>query len=320
MPRRILIIANPAAAGGRGQRRLERTLPALRERRLDGEVVHTTRPGHARELAQAAAPRYDTVVAAGGAGTAREVASGLLCAPGARANLAVLPLGTGNDFAIQAGLPDVACALAALQSGTERRLDAIAVRWERAGRPVVDHALLFAAVGFASRMGRLTSERVKRWFGRSACYSVGFFRALAGFQTPAVRVEADGQRFEGRFFHVCAGNSAWAGGGAMHLSPGARMDHGQLELCEIEAPGRVEVARCFPRLLRGTFPGHPKVRYFPGRRLAVEARPPGELALDGDVLGTTPAVFEILPAALRVVGSPPANASLTARAKSTAAG
>jgi diacylglycerol kinase (ATP) len=319
VPRRILIIGNPAAAAGRGQRLLERALPALRDRHLDGDLVYTNRPGHARELARHAAPHYDTVVAAGGDGTAREVASGLLHAPGTRANLAVLPLGTGNDFAVQAGMPDLAHALAALESGGERRLDAVAVRWSEAGRPMLDHALLFAAVGFASRMGRLTSERIKRWFGRSACYSIGFFRALAGFQTSSVQIDADGARLQGPFFHVCAGNSAWAGGGAMHLSPGARMDDGQLALCLIEAPSRWEVAWCFPRLLRGTFPGHPKVRYFPGRRLAVDATPAGELALDGDVLGHTPAVFEVLPAALRVVGLPPASPSLTAGARSMVA-
>jgi diacylglycerol kinase (ATP) len=141
---------------------------------------------------------------------------------------------------------------------------------------------------------------VKRWFGRPGAYSVAFLHALLELRPFEVRVDVDGCAHVGRFFHVCAGNTPRAGGGAMHLSPGARMDDGRLEICLVEGVSRMEVLRCFPRLLRGTFPGHPKVRYFPGRRLTVEAVPSSELSLDGDVVGRTPATFEVLPGALRL--------------------
>ena len=87
----------------------------------------------------------------------------------------------------------------------------------------------------------------------------------------------------------------------MRLSPGARLDDGRLEFCLIEALGRIEALQCFPMLLRGTFPGHPKVRYFGGRELSVATDPAAPLALDGDVLGRTPATFRVLPGALRVL-------------------
>lgn len=116
-----------------------------------------------------------------------------------------------------------------------------------------------------------------------------------------MQVRADGREFTGRMFHVCAGNSEWVGGGAMRLSPGARMDDGRLELCLIEGLSRLEVLGRFPQLLRGTFPGHPKVRYFPGRELEIQSDPPVPLALDGDVVGQTPATFRLLPGALRIV-------------------
>jgi diacylglycerol kinase (ATP) len=87
----------------------------------------------------------------------------------------------------------------------------------------------------------------------------------------------------------------------MRLSPGARVDDGRLEVCLIEALGKLEIVRRFPQLLRGTFPGHPKVRYFPGCELTVESATPLPLALDGDVVGVTPAQLRVLPGALCVV-------------------
>lgn len=301
VPRRLLLIVNPAAGAGQGRRRFERLLPGLQAGGLRPDIVFTTGEGEARRLATEAAPAYDTVVAAGGDGTTREVASGLLGGGPGRACLGVLPLGTGNDFAVQTGLAFLPDALAALQSGDERRVDAIRVDWRREdGDGRTDHALLFAAAGFAAQVGRRTTPAVKRWFGRRGAYPVAFFHALLELRPFEVRVDVDGSAHAGRFFHVCAGNSPRAGGGAMHLSPGARMDDGRLEICLVEGVSRMEVLRCFPRLLRGTFPGHPQVRYFPGRRLAVETVPSTELSLDGDVVGRTPATFEVLPGALRL--------------------
>lgn len=270
----------------------------MRRRNARVTWAPATDAAHARQLAGQAAAQVDVVVAAGGDGTARAVASGLVFAGEMRAALGVLPLGTGNDFADHLGLRRLAEALEALEAGRERRVDVIEVCGP-AGGP--EAALLFAAAGFAPAVLARTRPRLKRWLGRPLCYSVGFFRALAGFRAPWLEIEVEGQVHRGRFFHVCAGNTERAGGGAMRLSPGARLDDGWLELCWIEALSRTEVLRHFPRLLRGTFPGHPRVRYQPGRELRVDAPAPVPLALDGDVVGTTPALFRVRPGALRVV-------------------
>jgi diacylglycerol kinase (ATP) len=280
---------------------LEQALGQLRVSSEPAELAASRNLDHARNLAADAAARFDVVIAAGGDGTVRAVASGLLQAGQAAAWLGLLPLGTGNDFATQLGLPDLATAVDALRRGDERRVDVIQVRGLGDGPQAEHYALLFAAAGFAPALLLATSPRLKRWLGRSLCYAAGFFRALPGFEAPRLTVRADGREFRGRFFHVCAGNSAQAGGGVMRLSPGARVDDGRLEVCLIEALGKLEIVRRFPQLLRGTFPGHPKVRYFPGCELTVESATPLPLALDGDVVGVTPAQLRVLPGALCVV-------------------
>lgn len=301
MRRRVLVLVNPTAASGRALVAVQRVMTALDSHGFTCRQAHSKQGGHLTELARDLAPSCDLLLAAGGDGTVREVASGLLAARAPETVLGVLPVGTGNDFATQLGMAEPESAWKALVGGRVRRLDVIEVRHGPGAAATVDHALLFAATGFAVEVLRRTSPRVKRLFGRRLSYSVGFFRALLGFRAPTMTIEAEGKAWTGPVFHVGAGNAEWAGGGAMRLSPGARMDDGQLELCRIEALARIEVLRCFPLLLRGTFPRHPKVRYFKGRELSVVSEPARPLALDGDVMGQTPATFRVLAGALRVV-------------------
>ena len=92
----IYVIVNPAA--GRGKADINAILPALlSSRRLAWEVHRTEGRGHATELARAAVARgVDLVVAAGGDGTANEVASGLV---DTEAVLGLMPVGSGNALA-----------------------------------------------------------------------------------------------------------------------------------------------------------------------------------------------------------------------------
>lgn len=306
MPGRVCCIVNPAAAGGQARERWTTARAALRRAGFILEERFTEAQGDGIRLARAAAADFDHLVAAGGDGTVAEVASGLIQS-GAPASLALMPMGTGNDVATQLGIRSCDTAVDVLVAGgPPRQLDAIEVRSSEGGREVVRHALLFAAVGFAGELLRQTTPRVKRWFGPRFCYSVGFLRALASYRPPEVRVETDDERFAGRWLHVCAGNSAWAGGGAMHLSPGARWDDGALDLCLIQALSRAATAVQFPKLVRGTFVGHPAVRYFRGTRLAIATDEPIPLQLDGDLVGSTPATFSIRPGAVRILAPRPA--------------
>jgi diacylglycerol kinase (ATP) len=303
MAARTLLIANPQAAGGRARAQIPAVLEALRQRQVQADVVVTTHPGHAVELAKSDAAVCDHLVAVGGDGTVNEVATGILLAAPARAALGVVPLGTGNDVAHLLGVGSVSTALEALTHDNVRAIDVIEVTCQDVGKPVTRYALLFAAVGFAAELLRWTTPRLKRLLGPRYCYSAGFLQALLCFRTPRLKVNCDGVVSEGRMFLACAGNTEYAGGGVMRLSPGARIDDGKLNLSLIGALGRFETLRYFPKLLKGEHVGHPKLRYFEARTLAVEAFPVAPVAQDGDVFGWTPARFEVRPAALKVLSA-----------------
>jgi len=119
VPRRILIIANPAAGRLRRSTRCLREVAAALERRGCAVVVRRSRGiGDAERLAREADPEFDVIVAAGGDGTVNAVANGI----GENSRmLAVLPLGSANVLAREIGLPRQTEALSALISEAPAR-------------------------------------------------------------------------------------------------------------------------------------------------------------------------------------------------------
>lgn len=230
-----------------------------------------------------------------------EVANGILFSNRIDTALAVVPLGTGNDLARLIGIRTVEDSLNALAQGANQLIDAIEVSCCDAGKPAKHFALLYAAAGFAGEVGKHTTPTVKSIFGQRFCYSIGFFLALLRFESPSMRVRCDEKEFAGRMFLASAAKAEIIGGGAMRLSPGAKMDDGKLYVNVVEHLGRLETTRCFPRLLMGTHTTHPKVHYFPATVVNIDSRPEVDLQLDGELIGMTPATFSVKPKALRVI-------------------
>ena len=244
--KRILLIANPASGHHRGKQRL-----AQAEERLAslGHTVNaelTEYAGHATLLTKSHAPDFEIVAALGGDGTVNEVANGLMAIePGDRPALSTLPVGTGNDVALTFGLAHFETAIGALSNGSTRTLDVIRVRMMRDGKAVTRHALLFVAAGFAAEVIRKTGPRVKRIFGRRFSYSVGLFRALASFRAPEFTANWNGQEKQETMFQVCAGNTEFAAGGVMRISPGALPDDGLLNISLVGELSRMQIIRQF---------------------------------------------------------------------------
>jgi diacylglycerol kinase (ATP) len=116
----------------------------------------------------------------------------------------------------------------------------------------------------------------------------------------------DGQRTVTDAMLVVVGNSRSYGGG-MRVFPDARIDDGLLEICIVRALSTPAFLRAFPRVFRGTHTSHPKVTMLRGTRVSVEANRRIQVYADGERVGSLPAVFEVRPAALRLVVGPHAK-------------
>lgn len=305
---RVRVILNPAAGGGAGARiraRLERGLDASG---VDYALSETTGPGHAVRLAAAAVGQAaEIVVAVGGDGTIHEVANGLLDASQAQGRavpaLAVVPTGTGNDFAkvVEGGAePDRMSDL--LRGGTPRRLDVGRVRWADGTEYFVNGM----GTGIDVEVVRQI-ERLPRLPG-AAGYLIGLLRALAGYRPIPLRLRLDGELLERRVMIAAIGNGVCIGGG-FYVCPAARPDDGRFDVCIINDLGYMGIARTIPRVMRGTHRELPGVEMHQARVIEIEAADDARLffQLDGELrepVGEPRVRIELLPRRLPVLTRP----------------
>jgi diacylglycerol kinase (ATP) len=96
---------------------------------------------------------------------------------------------------------------------------------------------------------------------------------------------------------ISVSNVATTGGG-MKIAPDAVPDDGRLDLCLVRAIPRLELARQLPNVMQGRHVTHPAVEMLRARSLTIETERHAALWIDGEVTGTTPARFTLLPASL----------------------
>lgn len=267
----FLVILNPASSGGKAARLLR-----VIEDRLTGEDVAfdievTRGPGHAADLARKAVhAAREVVVAVGGDGTVHEVAQGLLdppgrsrtcgekdeprgselggTAPGGRPpDLAVVPVGTGNDFFRMVGASrDPQEALDVALRGRRTQFDVGLARWEGGQRYFVNLLGLGVDVEVLRRR-----EAFTRLPGL-AQYLAALLAAVLRFEPFPVRIRLEGLDEIQNRIHLAAVTVGPSAGGGFLLNPGATPDDGLLDLCVVEALSYPEIARYIPRVIRGT--------------------------------------------------------------------
>jgi YegS/Rv2252/BmrU family lipid kinase len=254
--------------------------------------VLSEHPGH---LAEAAAGAPDSLlVVIGGDGTVNEVVNGV---GGTEAEIAVLPSGTGQDFARTHGIPSgLDDAVRVVLDGATRTIDLGLV--DCAG----DESRLFANVGSAGMSGsvaRRANSMTKRFGGR-ATFFYALTREFLAWQNTRVVLELDdGVRREGPMHDVIVANGRFHGGG-MKLAPDAEQDDGAFDVVTIGDVSKLDFVTTAPKLYSGRYLSHPKVELLRSPAVTIDADEPLPLEVDGEPIGTTPARFEVVRSALRL--------------------
>ena len=308
MPRRTLLIVNPESRNGATGRRADSLVRRLSKALGPLEVERTRGPRDAERIArEAVRAGFDRIVVAGGDGTLSEVATGLLSAGlGGYATIGALPLGTGGDFLRTLGVPrDLERAIDCLREGKPRPLDAGRASFvDSAGHQAHAYFVNVASFGVSGHVVRLVNQSRKPLGGRAA-FLLGALRAIAHHRSQPVAIKVDGALVhEGPLVLCAAANGRFFGAG-MCIAPEARTDDGLFDLVAVGPLGRAQLLRKLPLIYRGAHLGDAAVRAWRGR--VVEAEPmdgPVPIELDGEPLGRLPARFEVLPAALMLIGPP----------------
>jgi YegS/Rv2252/BmrU family lipid kinase len=298
----VVFVVNPAAANGSTGRRWPEIAHRAAELGLEGEALFSERRGHATELARAATGRgARLVVAVGGDGTVNEVANGILAAGGDEGpELAVLPRGTGIDFVRHFRIPSrLDGAVRVVLEGATRTIDAGRLTYRSwAGEEETAHFVNAASAGMSGAVAQRANASSKA-LGGKVSFLWATLAVFAGWHASEMEIEVDGERRSGLMYDAIVANCRYLGGG-MAMCPDARPDDGLLDLLVIGDITRRDLALTLPKVYRGTHLPHPKAEALRARHIAVRAPTPLPVELDGEQPGTTPAVFEVVPDALRL--------------------
>lgn len=290
----IAVVANPAAGRGRGSRLIPKVHALLSSLGLDHTMHVCASPDDPERLARDAAASGSTIVAAlGGDGQVGLCANGLL---GTGAALAVIPAGTGNDFARALGLDrkDPLGAARLLASPKLRTIDVVRVSTGGGER----HYVNVGGTGFDAEVNEHANG--VRFLKGTPKYIYSTFVTLGRFKGARFIVTVDGNRREVAGMMVAVGNAISYGGG-MRITPDAELDDGLLDLCVIGEVSKLEFIRTFPKVFGGRHVAHPKVTMLKGRQIEISADRPLQVYGDGERVGPLPATFSVVPGALRVV-------------------
>jgi YegS/Rv2252/BmrU family lipid kinase len=287
--RRLALIVNPAAGGGRPAHVLADVQAALSSHGLEHHVQYTESLEHARELAVAAAANGEVAVAFGGDGLIGAIAGALKDSDGV---VGVLPGGRGNDLCRVLGIPRrpvAACAV--LATGVIRELDL----GEAGGQTFAG----IASCGFDSVVNRIANETTLLRGG--LVYAYGLLRALPSWKPAGFEVALDGGRtrqFAG--YSVAAANSKTFGGG-MLLAPDASLQDGLLDVVMIEDMPRLRYLRLAPTVFSGRHVHQRAVSVLRSREVHIEATRPFTLYADGEAIAELPVTIRVLPGAIRMI-------------------
>ena len=317
-----LIIINNAAAKARSAWPVVRqTLAAAA---IPFDFHETTQPGDATTRTRAALQAGTSIIAVvGGDGTLSEAAQGFfqvskriedLPAPiNANACLAILPAGTGDDFArSEMGRREplekwIDIFVAYCRSPVETSLRKVDVLYGLCD----EYKTAFICLNASTMgIGGETASRVAaqgnflRRFSGEARFAAAALGALAGWRERRVRVSVDDREVvDGQMNLVAVVNALYAGGGMM-LSPDAKIDDGKLDVITACGLSRTEVVRELARIHKGGHVNNPKVRVMQGEGVSIETFSAEDAMLieaDGNVRGVTPVEFRVMPKALKFV-------------------
>ena len=242
----------------------------------------------ARLVGEALAAGYPTLIAGGGDGTLREVAEALALA-GGQASLALLPLGTANDFARAAGIPLAPAEALSLLEFEPRAIDL--------GEVDGQLFLNMATGGFGSKVTANTSEELKNLLGGAAYFLTGL-RRFPEVRSAFGRFRGPGFSWEGEFLALGIGNGRQAGGGHV-LCPQARIDDGLLDISIV--PASQDLVGTLGTLLSGGILGLEAVSVSARLPWLEVETPEGlDINLDGEPLESNRLRFAARPGVLRL--------------------
>jgi YegS/Rv2252/BmrU family lipid kinase len=284
----LVLLVNPASAGGRPTKLLPRVEQALDASRATFRVERTRSLEQGAAQALAAVEAGELPVVLSGDGLIGAVGGAMA---GSETPLGILPGGRGNDLARVLGIPtEPEAAVEALLGGRPRRIDVGEVDGRR--------FLGIASVGFDSEANKIANET--RLLRGNLVYAAAALRALVRWKPARFTVRVDQERYRFTGYTVAVANSSAYGGG-MFIAPDAELDDGEFDIVTVGDVGKLKVLGNLRKVFKGTHVEEDEVTVFRASHLELSASQPFRVYADGEHLSDLPSTLRVLPRALSVI-------------------
>jgi diacylglycerol kinase (ATP) len=307
-----LVIVNPKSAGGATQTRWAETASDFRAHFGAFQVAFTKKSGDGIEIAKrGAAQGRKFIIACGGDGTINEVANGIL-ESGADIELGVLPSGTGGDFRRTLGIPlSTREAAKTLRTGATKLIDVGKVTFfNHENERISRYFLNVSSFGLSASINeRVKAKGLLKWLPvgsamrGKAKFALSTLREVLDldFTTVRVRIDDADEKLLNTL-NFCVANSRYFGGG-MKIAPDARINDGYFDVVNIGDMRTAKIILNAYTLYQGTHLDLAEVQSVLARKIEVSpADKTREIYIetDGELPGRLPAVYEIVPNALKI--------------------
>jgi diacylglycerol kinase (ATP) len=292
----IFVIVNPASGGGRAARAEASVAAVFAEHGRAAKFVHSRSADDIRALAtRAAAEGFRYVSALGGDGALHHLIEGVM---GTDVITGFFPAGNGNDIARALGIPNHPVeAVKAFLRGAPRAVDVVRVR-SSGGR--AGHFIGAGGLGMDAEAAHLANTRFKAW-PRTSRYLAGMLQAYFSGRLWDLSAEIDGVPWTGEILFAAVANGNSYGSG-LHIAAEAKMDDGWLDIVLVGQVRFLRLLKAIPIVLAsGDLRSFPEVRRFRCRKVTMRTDRVARIHGDGEDLGESPAEFEVLPGAVRIM-------------------
>lgn len=302
----IFVLVNPASANGTTRELWPQIAAAMEVKGLKIEYQMTTAAFQAPALVRNALKNgKTTIVSVGGDGTANEVVNGFFEGEkpiNPQARLGIISRGTGCDLIKTLGVPkDYQGAVEVLAQNREQPMDLVLADYQdKDGNAAQRWFANIADAGLGATVANRVNHTSKS-SGGFLSFLYGTLWSILSYKNVQARVEADRDLvYEGSLALAAVANGQFFGGG-MQLAPMARIDDGKMDLVVIRGMSKLSLLINLARIYRGTHLTHPKISLHPVQEVRVSGKMPLLIELDGEVPGTTPVRYRLVPGAIKVL-------------------
>ncbi|UUO07958.1 diacylglycerol kinase family lipid kinase [Blastopirellula sp. J2-11] len=217
-----------------------------------------------------------------------------------RPTLAVVPLGTGNDFVRSLGYaPDPTAAIAAIRANQTANVDVVKLEYDNQSKWFIN----VAAGGNQRKVEDRVSDEVKQFWGPFA-YARGSLEALPELEKYPLRLTLDNDApLELELWTLTIANGRTVGGG-VEIAPQAKLNNGLLEVTGLLGESLIDLGSIAASFLQGNYLDHESVFYRRAAQIRLSSEKEFEFSVDGEMITGHEFTFTTLPHAQPMIVGP----------------